>query len=124
MRRLLRKAFSMDGTDDRRTFLLFSVTYMLLVPSAGAFVNWAKSPGASPSMGSVSPLNWIVTILLLLLLVASLLTTIRRLRDIGVSFWFLILMFVPVLNVLMLLALLLVPGDQHTAFVPPVRRWN
>ncbi len=116
--RLLSKMFSFQGRDNRADFLAYiglSILFVMVGAVGVVGVSSITSPGslepdASPPVFAVALLG----VLILAILVIRFLSTARRFRDLESSPWLALLIFVPVINFIVLVALMFIPGKGVT----------
>lgn len=101
--------------------MILSWVAMMLVGGAG-FGLAALSPGGLESQGAAFPLGISVFLILisLVMLYFSIVFSSRRLHDMNLRGWWLLLMFIPVVNVIFTLVILLARGSaERNRFGPP-----
>ena len=64
-------------------------------------------------LGATYDLSWIL-ILFLIPFWLSIISVLKRLRDIGLSLWWLFSFFIPVVNIVLALSLILRPSEEQT----------
>jgi uncharacterized membrane protein YhaH (DUF805 family) len=116
------------GRARRKEYWGYALFYCLILLLLGALLAVGiriSNLGMGPADMTLSPLVFLASGLLTLFLFGmicpSLAVTARRLHDIGVSGWWQLLMFVPVLGTLILLVMTLIASDrQANVYGPPV----
>lgn len=106
-----RRYFDFSGRSRRKEYWLFAAfIFVVEVVLQALFIS-----GGNPFTG-VSPLFWLVLVLLCLFVLASfipsLAVSVRRLHDQDRSGWFLLLLLIPFLGGLIILAMMCLPGTH------------
>lgn len=108
---LLRKTFSINGTDTRLNFLAY------IVAMAAALVCWMALVIATPPLvqGELPPAYTMAFGALVVVVggVAIFLSASRRFRDMGQSPWLSLLLFIPIVSTVTAIILLCVKGRQN-----------
>ena len=99
------------GTIGRLGFLVWVVAGVLVAIATGFFANALDSAGAGEAGDALYFLGSIISILMIVS------ATVRRLHDLDKSGWLWLLLPIPLVNILLLLYLLLKPG-QNWQYTP------
>jgi uncharacterized membrane protein YhaH (DUF805 family) len=118
----LKNYTNFSGRANRREWwiFLFFETFPILLCIAAFLLVAAQAPTAQAPAGYPKPLTEITLMVGAIfsavwaaaLLIPSLSVTVRRLHDIGLSGWWLLLVFIPVLGIVYLLVVTLIRGDK------------
>jgi len=99
------------GKINRKNFFLYTILHGLLIVGVGWLITHSYL-----SMFLVGPLKYIIssvfTIMGLFILISLLSLVVRRINDIKMSRWKIILIFIPIINIFFSLYLLLTPGAK------------
>jgi len=93
-------------------FALFSLVSMMVVGGVGLVIDGALGNLDEPEPSAAVTVLCAV-LLTLALLLPSLAVTVRRLHDIGLSGWFLLLWLIPSIGPLIVLVFTLIPSQKH-----------
>ncbi len=115
---LLALLFVPEGKIDRMQFFLMNlwllVLGILLMFLAGGGIMFSANKGgmASSTVMAGGIMGLVMLVFSLLMFYISVVITIKRLRDAGLSPWFVVLYFVPFVNLLLFIYLLIAPSKE------------
>lgn len=121
------RPLSPRGRFGRITWLYWSFAFLLLLNVASSMISLAlTSLLAEASQATLQYVDLALgSLFLICLLILQAIAAIRRLHDIGLSGATVMVLFVPVLNLLLLLGLALVRGNPDAnRFGPPAKPWT
>ena len=90
------------------SFVLFSMIALVVLGIAGFMVDAAMGNEEEPVLTIV-----LVVIYALALIIPGLAVTVRRIHDIGLSGWFILLNFIPSIGALIIFVFTLIPSQKH-----------
>ncbi|HLY27523.1 MAG TPA: DUF805 domain-containing protein [Aggregatilineales bacterium] len=98
------RSYSFDGKFTRLEFLIYMILVNIPIGLLTSFL--LSGPQEDWSYVAMIPI-------FLILVVSELGAVARRLQSVGLSSWFALLLFVPIVNILLILALIFIPGQPQ-----------
>ena len=116
------RIFSLTQRIGRLRYLAYLLVSYLVLPFMGGMLS-SLLVGVLSISGLMSPTTFGPTLMLIVyspVVIATFIFTVRRLHDLDRSGWQSILLFIPIINLIIIIALMLVAGEQQTnRFGPP-----
>lgn len=100
-----------SGRRNRKSFVLFLLAQLVVTFIATVAIVLAVNHYDIGDFGK-GIIGLFLLVSALLMVVASAAASVQRLRDIGYSGWFFLLTFVPIVSTLLMISLILLPGNK------------